>query len=195
MDRVDFTPRIDDYADRLKKAFDDLDRNQIDDVMNVLLRAYENENTIYIFGNGGSASTASHYVCDFNTGVSIKLKKKFRFVCLNDNVATVMAIANDCGYENVFSMQLEGKLKKGDIIFAISGSGNSKNVIKAVEYAKAQGNEVISLTGYDGGKLLKLSDHPVHANIDDMQIAEDVHMMLCHMMSSIIARNFGHPMC
>ena len=195
MDRVDFTPRIDDYADRLKKAFDDLDKDQINDVMNVLLKAYENENTIYIFGNGGSASTASHYVCDFNKGVSIKLKKKFRFVCLNDNVATVMAIANDCGYENVFSMQLEGKLKKGDIIFAISGSGNSKNVIKAVEYAKEQGNEVISLTGYDGGKLLKLSDHPIHANIDDMQIAEDVHMMLCHMMSSVIAKNFGYPMC
>ncbi len=195
MDRIDFKSKIDDYADRLKKAFDALDRDQINDVMNVLLKAYENENTIYIFGNGGSASTASHYVCDFNKGVSIKLTKKFRFVCLNDNVATVMAIANDCGYENVFSMQLEGKLKKGDIIFAISGSGNSKNVIKAVEYAKSQGNEIVSLTGYSGGKLLELSDHPIHANINDMQIAEDVHMMLCHMISSIIARNFGYPMC
>ncbi len=195
MDNVDFTSKIDDYTDRLKKTFDALDRSQINDVMNVLLRTYENEGTIYIFGNGGSASTASHYVCDFNKGVSIKLAKKFRFVCLNDNVATVMAIANDCGYENVFSMQLEGKLKKGDVIFAISGSGNSKNVIKAVEYAKKQGNEIISLTGYKGGKLLELSDHPIHANIDDMQIAEDVHMMLCHMISSTIAKKFGYPMC
>ena len=195
MNGVDFKSKIDDYADRLKVALDALDRDQINDVMNVLLRAYEEEKTIYIFGNGGSASTASHYVCDFNKGVSIKLPKKFRFVCLNDNVATVMAIANDCGYENVFFMQLEGKLKKGDLIFAISGSGNSKNVIKAVEYAKQQGNEIISLTGYKGGKLLELSDFPIHANIDDMQIAEDVHMMLCHMMSSIIAKKFGYPMC
>ena len=195
MDCVDFVTRIDDYADRLKKAIDNLDRNMINDAMNVLLKAYENENTIYIFGNGGSASTASHYVCDFNKGVSISLAKKFRFVCLNDNVATVMAIANDCGYENIFLMQLEGKLKKGDIIIAISGSGNSKNIIKAVEYAKEQGNEIISLTGYDGGKLLKLSDHPIHANINNMQIAEDIHMMLCHMMSSVIAKNFGKPMC
>ena len=195
MDGIDFTTNIDDYTDRLKKAFDSLDRNQINDVMNVLLRAYENENTIYIFGNGGSASTASHYVCDFNKGVSIKLDKKFRFVCLNDNTATVMAIANDCGYENVFSMQLEGKLKKGDVIFAISGSGNSRNVIKAVEYAKEQGNEIVSLTGYSGGKLLQLSDHPIHVNVNDMQIAEDVHMMLCHMISSTLAKNFGHPMC
>ena len=195
MDESVFVPKINDYLERLKNAFDSLSREQINDVMKTLLTAYENENTIYIFGNGGSASTASHYVCDFNKGVSIKLEKKFRFVCLNDNVATVMAIANDCGYENVFSMQLEGKLKKGDIIFAISGSGNSKNVIKAVEYAKKHGNEIISLTGYNGGKLLQLSDHPIHANINDMQIAEAVHMMLCHMISSTLAKYFGYPMC
>ena len=195
MDDVDYKPKINNYTERLKSAFDTLDRNQINDVMNILIKTYENEGNIFIFGNGGSASTASHYVCDFNKGVSIKLKKKFRFVCLNDNVATVMAIANDCGYENVFSMQLEGKLKKGDVIFAISGSGNSKNVIKAVEYAKEQGNKIISLTGYSGGRLLELSDYPIHVNVNDMQIAEDVHMMLCHMMSSIIAREFGYPMC
>ena len=195
MEDIDFIPMIDDYTGRLKSTIDALDRNQINDVMNVLIRAYEDENTIYIFGNGGSASTASHFVCDFNKGVSNKLDKKFRFVCLNDNVATVMAIANDCGYENIFSMQLEGKLKKGDVVFAISGSGNSKNIIKAVEYAKGQGNEIISLTGYSGGRLLQISDHPIHADIDDMQIAEDVHMVLCHMMSSAIAKRFGHPMC
>ena len=137
MDCIDFKLKIDDYTDRLKSAFDALDKDQINDVMNILLKTYE----------------------------------------------------------NVFSMQLEGKLKKGDVIFAISGSGNSKNVIKAIEYAKAQGNEIVSLTGYSGGKLLELSDHPIHVNINDMQIAEDVHMMLCHMMSSIIAKKFGYPMC
>ena len=195
MDGVDFTPKIDEYIGRLRKAFDSLDKGQIDDVINVLLKAYEKENNVFIFGNGGSASTASHCVCDFNKGVSAELDKKFRFVCLNDNTATVMAIANDCGYENIFSMQLEGKLKKGDVVFAISGSGNSKNIIKAVEYAKQQGNEIISLTGYDGGKLLKLSDHPIHVDINDMQVAEDVHMMICHMISSTVAKEFGHPMC
>lgn len=195
MEETDFVSKIDEYAGRLKAALDNVDRDQINKVMNVLLKAYESESTIFIFGNGGSASTASHYVCDFNKGVSIKLPKKFRFVCLNDNTATVMAIANDCGYENIFSMQLEGKLKKGDVLIAISGSGNSKNVIKAVEYAKEQGNEIISLTGYDGGILLKLSDYPIHVNINDMQIAEDIHMIMCHMISSIIAKKFGCPMC
>lgn len=163
--------------------------------MNVLLEAYESDSNIFIFGNGGSSATASHYVVDFNKGVSIKLDKKFRLICLNDNIPSIMAIANDCGFENVFLMQLEGRLNKGDILIAISGSGNSKNVIKAVEYAKSQGNRVLSLTGYSGGKLLELSDVPIHVNINDMQVAEDVHMMLCHMIASTLARSFGHPMC
>ena len=107
----------------------------------------------------------------------------------------MMAIANDCGYENVFSIQLEGKLNEGDVIFAISGSGNSINVIKAVKYAKEKGNAIISLTGYDGGELLKLSDYPIHVNVNDMQVTEDIHMMLCHLMSSTIAKILGHPMC
>ena len=195
MEGKDFVPEIDGYIKRLQSVMDGLDRKQIDDVVSVLLKAYENGFCIYIFGNGGSAATASHFVCDFNKGVCYELEKKFRFVCLSDNVPTVTAIANDCGYEYIFEKQLEGKLEKGDVVFAISGSGNSKNVIRAVEYAKSCGNEVISLTGYDGGKLLKLSDHPIHVNVNDMQLAEDVHMMLDHLISSIIARHFGHPMC
>ncbi len=195
MDKVDYSQEINGYLNRLKEAYDSLDRTQISNVMNALTEAYEAGKTIYIFGNGGSSATASHYVCDFNKGVSIHLDKKFRFICLNDNVPTVMAIANDCGFENIFSMQLEGKLQPGDLLFAISGSGNSKNVVKAVEYGRSKGNKVISLTGYDGGKLLKLSDYPIHVNIDNMQIAEDVHMMVCHLIASIIATKWGHPMC
>lgn len=195
MQKTDFGSMIDGYLEESIKVIESLDRKQIDDVMNTLLKAYESESTIYIFGNGGSAATASHFVCDFNKGVSIELEKKFRFVCLNDNVPTVMAIANDCGYENIFKYQLEGKLKKGDIIVAISGSGNSENVVRAVEYAKSQKNEIITLTGYSGGKLLKLADHPIHVNINDMQKVEDVHMMLDHLMSKSLAEYFGHPMC
>ena len=131
-----FVPKIDEYLERLKNAFDALDRTQIEDVMNVLLKAYEDEKTIYIFGNGGSASTASHYVCDFNKGISEKKDKKFNFVCLNDNIPTMLAIANDYSYEEIFKKQLVGRLKPNDLVIAISGSGNSKNVIKAVEYAR-----------------------------------------------------------
>ena len=195
MECQDFTSEASSYLKRLYEAYDSLSYDQINSFMNTLLEAYDDNRKIYIFGNGGSSATASHYAVDFNKGVSIHLDKKFNFVCLNDNIPTIMAIANDCGFENVFSMQLEGKLEKGDIILAISGSGNSKNVVKAAQYAKSQGNKVLSLTGYSGGELLKLSDYPIHVNVNDMQISEDVHMMLCHLISSTIARKFGHPMC
>ena len=113
------------------------------------------------------------------------MENKFRFVCLNDNVATLMAIANDIGFEEVFRFQLRGKLEEGDIIIAISGSGNSKNVINAVEYAKAQGNKVIGLTGFNGGKLKELSDVSMHADVMSMQVTEDIHMIFDHMIMGI----------
>lgn len=186
---------VNDYLVRLADTVEKIDKDSIRKVIDVLLETREKGGRIFIFGNGGSAATASHYVCDFNKGVSIDLDKKFDFVCLSDNTATMMAIANDIGYDFVFSKQLEGRLKKGDVIIAISGSGNSKNVIKAVEYAKENGNKIISLTGYNGGKLLQLADYSIHANINDMQIAEDVHMIMCHLMASTIAKELGHPMC
>lgn len=186
---------VNDYLVRLADTVEKIDKDSIRKVIDVLLETREKGGRIFIFGNGGSAATASHYVCDFNKGVSIDLDKKFDFVCLSDNTATMMAIANDIGYDFVFSKQLEGRLRKGDVVIAISGSGNSKNVIKAVEYAKENGNKIISLTGYNGGKLLQLADYSIHANINDMQIAEDVHMIMCHLMASTIAKELGHPMC
>jgi len=191
----DFKPEIGRYLNKLSEVIRNIDHRQIDSAMNALVEAYENEGRVFVFGNGGSAATASHFVCDFNKGVSIHLKKKFNLICLNDNVPTVMAIANDCGYDNIFLLQLEDRLKKNDIIIAISGSGNSKNVVKAVEYAKKSGNTVIALTGYDGGALMKLADHPIHVNINDMQKVEDVHMVLDHLMSQIIAERLGQKMC
>lgn len=195
MDNLSFKSNIFEYIDKLKKVLENLEISEISDVIGALLDAYESEKMIYIFGNGGSAATASHFVCDFNKGISAHLKKKFKLVCLCDNIPTVTAIANDCGYENVFSMQLEEKLSEGDVIIAISGSGNSKNVIKAVEYAKERKCKIISMTGYDGGRLLQLSDHHIHISINNMQIVEDVHMVMCHLISSILAIKLGHPLC
>ncbi|MDR2846109.1 MAG: SIS domain-containing protein [Candidatus Methanoplasma sp.] len=191
----DFRADIAEYAEKLRKVIAELDADQINAAMNALMKAYEKESTVYIFGNGGSAATASHFVCDFNKGVTADLDRKFRFICLSDNVPSVTAIANDCGYDNIFIMQLVNKLRPEDVVVAISGSGNSPNVIKAVEYAKTVGSPVIGLVGYGGGKLLPLSDFPIHVNINDMQKVEDVHMMLDHMMSQIIARRLGRPMC
>lgn len=162
-----------------------LDVDEIDAALSLLEECLEQEHTIYIFGNGGSSSTASHFQNDFNKGISEHIEKKFRFVCLNDNLPTVMAVANDIGFEEIFRFQLRGRVKAEDVIIAISGSGNSRNVLNAVEYAKAQGCRVIGLTGYDGGQLRGLSDVSLHVPVKSMQITEDIHMIFDHLMMSV----------
>ena len=157
--------------------------------MNMILEAYQADRQIYIFGNGGSAATASHYQNDFNKGISEYVEQKFRFACLNDNIATVMAIANDIGYEELFRFQLENRLEDGDLVIAISGSCNSENVLRSAAYAKEHGNRVIGMCGYDGGKLKELADVALHADVGSMQVTEDVHMVFDHMMMSIFYRS------
>jgi len=183
-----YQTEIKEYIDREIDTLKSLDVSSIDAVMAAILETYETGGTIYIFGNGGSASTASHFQNDFNKGLSEFLEKKFNFVCLNDNVPTIMAIANDLGYEHIFEFQLKGKLKKTDLVIGISGSGNSPNILNAIEYAKSQGIKTIGITGYDGGKLANIVDLSFNVPIHDMQITEDIHMVLDHLMMSILMK-------
>lgn len=183
---MEFKPQLKEYYALLKETIDRLDYDAIEAAMNALLDAYRRRATIYVFGNGGSAATASHMVCDFNKGTCLNLDQKFRVICLNDNIPIMMAIANDSSYEEVFSYQLKDKLTKDDVVLAISGSGNSHNIVKAVEYAKEIGATVIGMTGYSGGKLFKMSDYHLHAPVDDMQVTEDIHMSFCHSITQIL---------
>lgn len=187
----DYTGEIREYLTHEVETIQTLDVDEINRALNLLEEAFERESIIYIFGNGGSSATASHYQNDFNKGVSEHTEKKFRFQCLNDNIATVMAIANDDGFEEVFRKQLAGRIRPGDIVIAISGSGNSENVLNAVEYAKAQGNTVIGITGYNGGKLRKLADVSLHAPVNSMQITEDIHMIFDHLMMSTLCKTMA----
>jgi len=188
---MDYTNQIQEYINLEIETLKKLDINAINEAMNLIHDTYEKEGTIYVFGNGGSSATASHYQNDFNKGISEYVEKKFRFLCLNDNIPTVMAIANDIGFEEIFRFQLKNKLKKDDIILAISGSGNSKNVLNAVEYAKECGNKIIGMTGYNGGKLSQLSDVSLNASVMSMQVTEDIHMIYDHLIMSI----FYKTMC
>jgi len=183
---LDYIQEIQNYISLEIEVLKRLDYKKISDALNVLTDALKNERVIYIFGNGGSAATASHYQNDFNKGISEYTEKKFRFYCLSDNVATITAIANDISYDEIYRQQLKGRLSKNDIVIAISGSGNSKNVINAVDYAKSVETYVIGLTGYNGGILGKLADLHLHADINSMQITEDIHMILDHLMMSIL---------
>lgn len=191
---MDFSKQIKDYLEMEINILKELDQNEINKAMNLLEETRKKGSNVYVFGNGGSAATASHMENDFNKGVSEKLKKKYRFQCINANIATIMAIANDYGYDLVFEQQLENKLRVDDVIVAISGSGNSENVLKAVEYAKKQGCKVIGMTGYSGGRLKELSDISLHVPLDNMQITEDIHIMFNHMMMYILCGELsGYP--
>ena len=188
---TDYNAEISAYLEQEIRTIQNLDIEQINRALNLLLEVFEKGNTVYIFGNGGSSATASHYQNDFNKGFSEHTEKKFNFLCLNDNVATVMAVANDIGFEEVFRFQLRGHIKPDDLVVAISGSGNSRNVINAVEYAKGQGCKVIGLTGFDGGMLKGLSDVSLHAPVNSMQITEDIHMIFDHLMMSVFYKSLA----
>ncbi len=185
---MDFTENINEYFDRLKETIDKVSIEDINLLMNILLKAKEEERNVFVMGNGGSGATASHMCCDFNKGISYGKKKMFRFICLNDNIPTMMAYANDLGYDEIFVGPLKNFLRKGDLVIGISGSGNSNNVLKALEYANQAGAITIGLTGYSGGKVMQICKYNVHIPIDDMQITEDLHMILDHCIMSILSK-------
>jgi D-sedoheptulose 7-phosphate isomerase len=181
-----FSDEIVAYFDKLKRVIDIINVNQVNNLMNLLVKALQEERRIFIMGNGGSAATASHFVCDFNKGLSCGKEKRFKFICLNDNVPTMMAYANDTSYEDIFVEQLKNYFHPRDLIIGISGSGNSKNVLNAISWGNENDGITIGLTGYTGGKLKECAIHNVHIPVDDMQITEDLHMVLDHCMMKIL---------
>ncbi len=184
---MDYTAKLKAYIDMEIDILKNLDLESINNVMNVLEKARLEGKRIFICGNGGSAATASHFCCDFNKGVSETQDQKYNFECLSDNIPTMMAVANDISYDEVFRFPLKNKMNSGDIFIGVSGSGNSKNVVNAMDYAKSIGGTTIALVGYSGGKMKEMADYSIHVNIDNMQIAEDVHMILDHVMMYVLS--------
>ena len=148
----------------------------------VVRRAFDAGKQIITCGNGGSAYAASHYITDWNKMINLATGRKFRGISLCDNIGIVTAFANDLSYEDVFAGQLKAILEAGDLVIAVSGSGNSRNVVKAIEYANEAGAETLALVGYDGGTLKKIAKHSVWVPSFDMQLCEDVHLMFGHMV-------------
>ena len=186
---MDFKKFAAGYLTELKAVLDGFDTERFDELMQALLDTYENERQIFIMGNGGSGSTASHFVCDLNKGCCLDLDKKFKVICLNDNLPSLLAYAKDISYDSVFVEQLKNFFKAGDLVIGISGSGNSENVLQAIRYAGANGGRTAGISGYAGGKLADLADIPFVARVDDMQKVEDVHMIVVHIiMQAVYAR-------
>lgn len=178
-----------DYLTLLKSTIDKLSAENLERVTRAFLACYEQGGTFYVFGNGGSAATASHMAGDFMKGASFGLEKRFRFICLNDNNSAMMAIANDISYDDIFVEQLKNFLQPNDLVIGISGSGNSANVVKAIEYAREKGTVTVALCGFSGGKIKQLADLNVHAEVNDMEITEDVHMVVIHTVKQALIKH------
>lgn len=188
---------IEEYFNKLKKGLDRLDRNKIKKIIDILYKAWEEERQIFILGNGGSASTASHFACDIGKGTlgrkyNDKDMKRFKAISLTDNVATITAYGNDLSFNDIFSQQLNNLVREGDVVIAITGSGNSPNILKAIEVAKRFKAITIGFLGFDGGKVKDLVDHPLIFNDDHYGRIEDAHLILEHLISSALYEKVNH---
>ena len=164
----------------------EIDRHALTGVIETLWQAYQEDRQVFIIGNGGSASTASHMQCDFAKGICVDGQRRFRAMSLTDNVALMTAIGNDVSYEKVFTDQLKVFLHRGDVLVAITASGNSPNILDAVQYANAQGATTIGLIGFGGGKLKAMVHHNVTVCSRNYGHVEDVHMTLDHLISQCL---------
>ena len=170
------------YKADLLNAIETIDLDKVGEAINILIQARKEDRRIFVCGNGGSASTASHFVCDMVKGASFKREKRFRIMALTDSLPTITAYANDVTYDCVFVEQLKNFAEPGDVVVAISGSGNSPNVLQAIEYANSIGCRTIALSGRDGGKLGPMAQLNLHARNPHMGRIEDVHMIVMHMI-------------
>jgi len=182
------------YIDLVKSTLDALDPKALEALVEAFHTTYEKGGNIYTMGNGGSGASASHAAGDFLKGASYGLDKRFRMICLNDNLPSMMAIANDIGWESIFVEPLKNFLAPNDLVIGISGSGNSKNVVNALEYANVQGATTIAMSGFKGGKISEIATINVHAPVMDMEVTEDVHMVIFNivkkqMMSRLMGDN------
>ena len=174
------------YVSYLSSILTTLDKPAFAQVFHVLEKARDQNKTIFICGNGGSAATSSHIAEDLAFGPKKYGHRPFRTISLTDNAASITAIGNDNGYEEIFVMQLENLFGKGDIVIGISASGNSPNVIKALEYANAHEGISVALTGFDGGKMKKISQYGIHVQSEpgEYEPVEDAHLIIGHILAS-----------
>ena len=170
------------YISQLRSALDALDLGKVEQAIEWLRETRDAGRQIFVFGNGGSAATASHFATDMVKGASYNRDKRFRILALTDSLPTISAYANDVSYDCVFLEQLKNFAQPGDLVMGISGSGNSPNVVLALEYANSIGCRTLALTGRDGGKLGPAAQLNIHVPVPHMGRIEDAHMIVCHIL-------------
>jgi len=180
---------ITDYINAQKAALDSIPVESVALIIKKLKQALHEDRQIFVFGNGGSAANASHFITDLGKGASDKVGKRFRCLSLNDNVSWMTAIGNDYSYDDIFVRQLENFGRKGDIVIAISVSGNSPNAVKALEWAKTNGLETIALVGAKRGGMAKIADHVIVIDSTHYGRVEDAQMGICHILCYAFIEN------
>jgi D-sedoheptulose 7-phosphate isomerase len=168
------------YLLQLQSVIDRLDTDVVDRLVEAIWSGYLRSRTVFLFGNGGSAALASHLACDLGKGTINGHRKRLRAVCLSDNVPMMTAWANDLNYQEVYAEQLKNLIEPGDMAVAISGSGNSMNVVRGLEVAREAGATTMVLTGYDGGRVKSVADICLIVPSDNMQHIEDAHLCVAH---------------
>jgi len=171
------------YLQGLRKVLDEVDLGAVERVIDILWDAYRRDAHIFIIGNGGSAATASHMMCDMAKGCGVEGRPRIRAMSLTDNVPVITAIGNDLSYEKIFTLQLEFFLKPGDVLIAITASGNSPNILDAVRYAREHGATTVGFIGFGGGKLKALVDVDLTVSSRNYGHVEDLHCVLEHLIS------------
>ena len=176
------------YFEAQQRLMSQIDLGAIERAIDLIRNVGDSGKKVITCGNGGSASTASHYITDWNKMINIHTSKQFHGYSLCDNLGLITAFGNDLSYDEIFSGQLRSILSEGDLLIAISGSGNSPNVIRAVEYANHVGAITLAIVGYDGGKLMPIAKHHLHVPSFDMQLCEDFHFIFGHMVMKALCR-------
>lgn len=178
------------YINALKDGLDRIDLSKVEAIAEVLYQAWRNEKQIFILGNGGSATTASHFACDLGKGTLSNFykpdQKRFKVMSLTDNVATMLAYGNDLSFDHIFSQQLKNLVKEGDVVIGITASGNSPNVVKALKVANDANATTIGMLGFDGGKAREMSDHFVIFEEKHYGRVEDFHLILEHLVCTFL---------
>ena len=171
-----------DYSKKLTSVLNESDWSIVTILANDILECWKNGNQVFLCGNGGSSGNASHLANDFIYGIAKAKGQGLKAISLNDNNSIITCLANDVGYDSIFSEQLAVLANPNDIIIALSGSGNSANIVAAINEANSLGLKTYAILGFDGGKCKKIADHPIHFDINDMQISEDLQLIVGHML-------------
>lgn len=180
---------ISEYIREQKAALDSIPVEAVSEIIGVFSEALKNDRQIFIFGNGGSASNSSHFITDLGKGASDRLGKRFRCLSLNDNISWITALGNDYAYEDVFQRQLQNFARAGDIVMTLSVSGNSPNLVKAIDWAVNNGMYTIALVGAKRGRLAQIAQKVIVVNSEHYGRVEDAHMGICHMICYAFMEN------